>query len=55
MAGKEDLGTRKKCFTCGEMMECREVTYQGESKPQWQDGNDNKAHFKFNKETEKVV
>lgn len=55
MASKADLGTRKKCFTCKEMMECREIEYDGEVKYQWQDGNENKAHYSYNQETKKTA
>ena len=54
MASKADLGTRKKCFTCKEMMEGREIEYDGNVKYQWQDGNENKAHYSYNQETQKT-
>jgi len=52
MATKEDLGTRKKCFTCKGIMVCKETEYEGKVKYQWQN-DDGTAHYGFNQETQK--
>ena len=53
MASEKDLGTRKKCFTCNQMMECRKTEHNGETKYQWQDGDGEQAHYKFDQSTQK--
>ena len=53
MASEKDLGTRKKCFTCNQMMECRKTEHNGETKYQWQDGDGEQAHYKFDQNTQK--
>lgn len=53
-ATEADLGTRKKCFTCNRIIECRKTEYNGETKYQWQNGDDEIAHYKFDQATKKA-
>lgn len=43
-------GNHGDCYSCGNQIFCNEIEYKGTKKLQWQ-GEDGKAHYKFNQDT----
>ena len=47
-------GATTECKSCGQLTVCRKITYDGKDKLQWQDQNENKAHYSYDFKTKKV-
>ena len=55
MAKKEDVGTTKNCFTCGNEMECKESEYEGKKSYSWYDPDSDNKHYSYDYQTSKVT